>query len=84
MTTSQAQSLDFQARYVLGDRYHRVDYAVHDPSWTLDNVRVIDDLIDLGEKQAAVELPKWQDLFFGTKAVPYQPYPDANDAGVPG
>jgi hypothetical protein len=56
MTTSQAQGVHFQALYVLGDRYHRVDDVVPDPSWTLDNVRVIDDLIDLGEMHAAVEL----------------------------
>lgn len=81
LMTSQAQGVDFQARYVLGNRYHRVDYTIPDQSWTLDNAGVIEDLIDFGEKQVAVELPKLESVFFKTKAVPYQQYPDAGDPG---
>lgn len=74
MMTSQAQGVDFQTRHILGNRYHRVDYDVPDPSWTLDNVQRIDDLIDFGEKKAAEALPSLRSTFFSTRAVPYIPF----------
>lgn len=80
MMTSQAQGVDFQTGHILGDRYHRVDYTVPHPSWTLDSVERIDDLIDLGEKKAAEELGALRDVFFSAPADPYSPFADATTA----
>ncbi len=74
LMTSQAQGVDFQTKYVLGDRYHRVDFDVKDPSWKLDSVNVIDDLIHLGEARAAEAASGLQEAFFATTTVPYHPY----------
>lgn len=77
MGTSQSQGADFQARYLLDDRYTRVDFRVPDPSWKLDRVEPLDQLLHLGREAATTEWKRIQ-TFFTHSALPYCAFPDAS------
>lgn len=76
MMASQSQGTHFQMRYILGDRYKRVDFGVPDAAWTLDNASVLSELVHLGERKAQEEYGAVKDRFLTGPAVPYEPYPE--------
>src|SRR5205809_607243 len=44
VSISQSQGIDFQMRYILDDRYRRIDFDIPERTWALDNVNPIDKL----------------------------------------
>lgn len=76
MMASQSQGINFEMKYMLGDRYRRVDFPVPDGSWTLDNISVLNELVHIGEHKATEELADLQKRFFTSKATPYVPFPE--------
>lgn len=76
MMASQSQGTHFQMRYILGDRYKRVDFGVPDAAWTLDNASVLDELVHLGERKAVEEYVAVKERFLTGPALPYEPFPE--------
>jgi predicted acylesterase/phospholipase RssA len=77
MMASQAQAVNYQTRLLLTpERYRRVDFEVPDPSWTIDNARVIGSLVTLGRRKAQEEYAGLKPHFFATPTTPYEPYPE--------
>jgi patatin-like phospholipase/acyl hydrolase len=73
--TSQAQGVDNQTRYVLGKRYHRVDFDIPDNSWALDSIDLIPKLLHIGNEKAAEQFAKLNhELFKSTILHPYRPF----------
>jgi len=71
-STAQAQGAVFQACYLLGERYKRIDYDLPDKSWELDSVEVIEKLIHLGRETAAEQLRYGVEKFFHSVATPFK------------
>lgn len=74
VSVSQAQGVHFQSSYVLGDRYHRVDFDLPNASWKLDCIDVVDQLIHLGRDRAAEHLASIQNQFLFQPTSPYVPF----------
>jgi patatin-like phospholipase/acyl hydrolase len=71
---SQAQGVNFQTEYVLGDRLHRVDFLLPDDTWKLDAIKHIDTLIHCGREKAHEELPKIKTKFFSGEKRTFHPF----------
>lgn len=72
---SQAQGTDFQSKFVLGDRYYRVNFDVPNEKWSIDNVSILDALAHYGHIAAGDHLPELCKRFFDAPTQPYTPYP---------
>lgn len=74
MGGAQAQGINFQAAYLLGDQRHkRVDFELPD-KWPLDAVQHIEKLIHLGNEKAIEELANFKQRFVSIPAADYQPF----------
>jgi uncharacterized protein len=71
---SQAQGVDFQMRYLLGDRYRRVDYDIPENGWALDRVDLIDRLCHLGSHRATDMLMELRPMFFTDPVPRFHPF----------
>ena len=74
MSVSQVQGAQLPLKIVLGDRYVQVDFPLHDPTWTLDNVSMTDELFALGRQREAQVFEELRDPFFTETASPYRPF----------
>jgi len=74
---SQAQGIDFQMRYILDERYRRIDYDIPDTAWSLDNVGPIDNLVHLGHQRATDAFLDLRKHFFTEAAPRFEPFLDA-------
>jgi uncharacterized protein len=75
VSMSQAQGVHNQTNYVLGKRYHRVDFDVPDSSWSLDSVDLIPKLLHIGREKAAEHFAHLKHEFFSsTISHPYRPF----------
>ena len=72
--TAQSQGATFQAAYLLGERFKRVDYELPDKSWHLDAVEATEKLIHLGREVAAEQLKNGVEEFFVSVAERYRPH----------
>lgn len=74
MGAAQSQGIDFQAQYLLGERYARVNFQVPDGSWKLDRVDVVEELLHLGREAAT---SRWAALqsYLKHDASPLRPFP---------
>ena len=73
--TSQAQGVYNQCRYVLGNRYHRIDFDLADSTWGLDSVELIPKLLQIGSEKAAEHYAKLRhELFSYGVTHPYHPF----------
>jgi hypothetical protein len=78
---AQAQGINFQAQYVLGDRLRRIDYDLPDGRWSLDSVDMLAEMTKIGHERANENLAVLQPVFFIEKAQhPFTPFPDAGPA----
>jgi len=66
MSLSQAAGTDSTARFLLGDRLHRVDFDLPDQSWKLDSVEHASQLVHLGREAAHAHLAELRPVFFST------------------
>ncbi|MEL6108216.1 MAG: CBASS cGAMP-activated phospholipase [Planctomycetota bacterium] len=75
MGTSQVQGVQMPLDYLLGDRYQHINFEIPDPSWTLDNVERIPDLLKLGEEAGNAAFDRIAPRFFQSKkADDYVPF----------
>jgi len=72
---AQAQGAQTTARYLLGERLHRIDHVLPDASWTLDGVEHLPTLANRGQLAAHEHLSRLTPVFFADRAVPFAPYP---------
>jgi uncharacterized protein len=74
---AQSQGINFQAKYLLGDRAYRIDYDLPDGNWSLDRVDMIDKMVKIGHERSSEHLAELRDVFFHCRAMhPYHPFPD--------
>jgi hypothetical protein len=75
MGAAQSQGIDFQAQYLLGNRYMRVDFQDSGGSWKLDRVDVVEQLLHLGREAATSRWSALQ-LYLHHAASPLRPFPE--------
>jgi patatin-like phospholipase/acyl hydrolase len=75
---AQSKGVDFQARHILSDRHHRIEFDLAGPEWTMDNASLVGSMVHLGRQRAIAEVENLRAEFF-TEAVPrfvpYEPTP---------
>ncbi len=64
MSFSQAQGTEIPLDYLLGERYHTVNFDLPDDSWTLDGIQHMDRLFEIGREQAEAQLDTLAKKFF--------------------
>lgn len=74
MSVSQVQGAQLPLNIVLGDRYVQVDFPLDDPTWTLDNVQMTNELFELGRRHGAELHDQLRDRFFAETQAPYVPF----------
>lgn len=74
MSISQVQGTQLPLRFVLEDRYCQFDFELTDPSWTLDNIEVTEQLFQLGRQRGKEVFPEVRDTFFAETTHPFVPY----------
>lgn len=80
-SVAQSQGINFQAKYMLGDRAMRIDYDLPDGTWSLDGVDTLAEMIQIGRGRGVEQLANLRPLFFEERAQhPYHPFPDASPA----
>ena len=69
---SQSQGVDFQCRYVLGKRYHRINFYLTD-EWKLDAAEKIPNLINIGHEKAVENFETLKVNFFAKRVLDFVP-----------
>jgi predicted acylesterase/phospholipase RssA len=80
MGISQMQGVEIPMEYVLGDRYHSVDFDLPDRTWSLDGVHRIPDLMALGRASADERYEAIKGRLLLGPAAPYVPFSGAQAA----
>jgi hypothetical protein len=81
MSMSQSQGVDCHLKYLLGERYRRINFDLPDSTWTLDAVQHLGALIHHGRRSAHDHLAELRDEFFSNERPAYVPF---DDIGVNG
>jgi len=71
---AQSEGIHWQMKYLLGERYFRIDFDIPSGDWALDAVQNIDALIHFGSERATEQLPNLRKTFFAQVSTPYQPF----------
>lgn len=80
-SVAQSQGVNFQTRYMLGDRAFRVDYDLPDGTWSLDSVDMLAQMTKIGHERSIEHLATLQPVFFASRAMhPFFPFPDVAPA----
>ena len=66
MSISQVQGTQLPLRMVLGDRYRHLDFPLPDPSWTLDNTEVTEQMFEKGHELGASVFSEVRSTFFSS------------------
>ncbi len=74
MSVSQVQGTQLPLRFVLEDRFRQIDFDLTDPSWTLDNTEVTDQLFKLGHQRGGELFEELQPIFFQEPTTPFVPF----------
>lgn len=74
MSISQVQGTQLPLQFVLEDRYKQIDFELTDPSWTLDNTAVTQELFQLGRERGKTAIEELRDTFFAKTTEPYVPF----------
>jgi hypothetical protein len=80
MSMSQSQGVDCELKYILGDRYRRINFDVPDSSWTLDSVQHLGALIHYGRKVAHNHLAELVGNHFSEERPGYLPFDDVGSS----
>lgn len=81
MGRSQSAGNHFQATYLLGDNYRRVDFKIPDgEKWSLDAVDKLPDLLEQGRIQAEAEKTIIGEIFLHSEKRQFVPYPRVAEA----
>lgn len=77
MGACQSQGVDFQARHFFGEsRYKRVDFRLHDKSWTSDKVSALPRLVEMGREAASRSLDELRATMLDGVRPPFTPFDD--------
>jgi hypothetical protein len=81
MSVSQVQGSQLPLQMVLGDRYRQIDFPLEDHTWTLDNIRMTDELFALGHQRGAELCESLREDFLHETTQPYSQFgiPDDNN-----
>jgi hypothetical protein len=72
---AQAQGIDFQARYLLGDeKYVRIDFEMPTEPWPLDAYDAVPQMLHYGEQAAVDNYALLKKMFFSLEKLPYKPF----------
>jgi Patatin-like phospholipase len=71
---AQSKGVDFQARHILGERHLRIEFDLPGPEWTMDNAKLVSNMVHLGRERAIAEAEQLCVKFFSESAKPYVPY----------
>ena len=74
MSMSQSQGVDCHLRYLLGNRYRRINFDVPDSSWTLDAIEHLGALVHTGRQTAHDHLAGLIQDFFSEGRPDYAPF----------
>ncbi|MEN1678028.1 MAG: CBASS cGAMP-activated phospholipase [Planctomycetota bacterium] len=74
MTNLQVEGVQSPLSFLLGERYHPVNFELPDQSWSLDNTDKIDELFRLGRERAAAEFDRLAPRFFANEKPAFVPY----------
>ena len=76
MMLAQARATHNQLRYLMNERYHRVDFRVPDrKTWAMDRAGRIEALVHLGHQAAHEQLENLRPRFFDGVRQGYEPFP---------
>ena len=64
MGFSQTQGTEIPLEYLLGERYHTVNFDLPDSTWTLDGIQHMDRLFEIGRDAARKQLDVLTEKFF--------------------
>ena len=67
MSISQVQGTELPLKIFLGDRYRPYNFELRDPSWSMDNVEMIDELFAIGNQAGDAAFEALQPTYFATK-----------------
>ncbi|MEM6688422.1 MAG: patatin-like phospholipase family protein [Planctomycetota bacterium] len=79
MSISQVQGTQLPLQIVLGDRYQQFDFELRDPSWSMDNIEMTEELFRIGKTQGVEAFDSLAPKFFDAKTTPYEPAWPAQD-----
>jgi len=71
---TQSQGALFQAKYLIRDGLHRIDFDIPDDSWNIDSVQYLEEMVHMGRRKAEATVEKLRSKFFNRKATPYVPF----------
>lgn len=74
MVASQTDGLELPLKFVLGDRYKRLNFDLPDATWTLDCIEHIPTLLERGRRLATDTFDGLLAEYFDTKTQPYRPF----------
>lgn len=77
---SQSQGVSFQLKYLLDDRYCRINFELPDMSWTLDALEHLPSLLHQGRTVAHDNLANIFGTFFRELASDFVPFDDCGEA----
>ncbi|MDA0660920.1 MAG: CBASS cGAMP-activated phospholipase [Planctomycetota bacterium] len=78
MGNAQVEGVNAPMEFLLGSRYRRIDFAMRDSTWQLDNAAIVDELIEMGHREAGRNDPGSLRDFFQIPTAPYAPFWDDN------
>jgi patatin-like phospholipase/acyl hydrolase len=76
-SATQSQGVHFAAKYILANRYKRIDFTVPNGTvgaWNLDSTELTPQLIHIGAEKAVEELNDIKQLFLSAPAPPHTPF----------
>ena len=77
MSISQVQGTELPLKIFLGDRYRPYNFELRDPSWSMDNVDMIDELFAIGNESGDQAFGELEATYFATKVEPPRYYTEA-------
>jgi patatin-like phospholipase/acyl hydrolase len=80
ISMSQSQGIDCHLKYLIGDRYWRINFDLPDSTWTLDAVQHLGSLIHNGRKVAHEHLAELKAEYFSAKRPDYVPFEDLDES----
>lgn len=74
MTNLQVEGTQYPMRFLLGNRYHCINFELPDESWSLDNTEHMDELVRIGRRAAERDFGDIAATYFERAKPPYVPY----------
>lgn len=73
---AQSEGIHWQTKYLLDERYTRVNFDIPNGNWSLDSVEMLDQLMHLGQQRAVENFGALRAQFFAQRSTRYVPFPE--------